>query len=100
MAQRHDYENFKDENRRTSNSDSKGRIVLGSKHANRTYRVQELPDGNILLEPIVMVHEREAWLYRNPEALAAVLEGIEQSKRGETVDLGSFAQYADDEIDD
>jgi hypothetical protein len=100
MAQRRDYEDAKHEHRRTSNSDSKGRIVLGSRFANRTYRVQELPDGNILLEPIVMVHEREAWLYRNPEALATVLEGIEQSKRGETVDLGSFAQYADLDTED
>ena len=87
-------------NFRTSQADSKGRIVLGATHADKAFRVRQLPDGNILLEPIVMVHEREAWLYRNPEALAMVRKGIEQSKRGEIVDLGSFAEHADDEIDD
>lgn len=29
----------------------------------------------------------------SPEVLASVERGLEQSKNGETVDLGSFAQY-------
>lgn len=29
-----------------------------------------------------------------------LVEGLRQSAAGEVVDLGSFAQYADDEIDD
>lgn len=31
---------------------------------------------------------------------AKLAEGIQQVKDGDTVDLGSFAKYADDEIDD
>lgn len=36
----------------------------------------------------------------NPEAQAMVQEGIRQSRAGETVSLGSFAQYADLDIED
>ena len=86
--------------KKTSNADAKGRVVLGPKYANKMFRVSEQPDGNLLLEPVVAVHEREVWFYRNPEAQAMVQEGIRQSRAGETVFLGSFAQYADLDIDD
>lgn len=86
--------------KKTSNADAKGRVVLGPQHANKMFRVSEQPDGNLLLEPVVAVHEREVWFYRNPEAQAMVQEGIRQSRAGETVSLGSFAQYADLDIED
>ena len=85
---------------KTSRSDSKGRVVLGPRHANKMFRVSEQPDGNILLEPMVAIHEREAWLFQNPEALAMVRKGIQESLAGERVYLGSFAQYAGLDIDD
>lgn len=44
---------------RTGFADPKGRIVLGSKFANKMFRVSEQPDGNLLLEPMIAVHERE-----------------------------------------
>ena len=85
---------------KTSNADSKGRIVLGPNHANKMFRVSEQPDGNLLLEPVVVMHEREVWLFQNPEALAMVQQGIAESRAGKGKYLGSFAQYADLDIDD
>jgi hypothetical protein len=54
--------------------------------------------GQILLSPQV-IHPEEAWLYKNPEALASVRRGLRQSASGKRYNLGSFLQYADDEID-
>jgi hypothetical protein len=86
--------------KKTSNSDAKGRVVLGPQFANKMFRVSEQADGNVLLEPVVTVHEREVWFYKNPEAQAMVQEGIRQSREGKGKYLGSFAEYANIDIDD
>ena len=85
---------------RTGNSDSKGRLVLGPKHANKMFRISEQPDGNLLLEPVVAVHEREVWFYRNQEVQGMVQEGIRQSRAGKGKHLGSFAKFAESVIED
>ena len=51
--------------------------------------------GQILLDPVVNIPERELWLWQNPDALASVQRGIQQSEAGEAHNLGSFAQYAE-----
>jgi hypothetical protein len=55
--------------------------------------------GQVLLSPEVSVPMHELWLYRNPEALKMVLRGLEEAREGKSIDLGSFAKYADDEIE-
>jgi hypothetical protein len=50
-----------------------------------------------LLEVSVPAHE--LWLYRNPEALKIVVRGLKEARGGELKDLGSFAKFADDEIE-
>lgn len=55
--------------------------------------------GQVLLSPEVSVPMHEAWLLRNPEALAKVKEGIRQASEGQLESIGSFAKYADDEIE-
>lgn len=52
----------------------------------------------IILEPMAEIPARELWLYKNPDALKAVQEGLKQSKEGKIVKRRSFAEYADDEI--
>jgi hypothetical protein len=55
--------------------------------------------GQILLSPEIGVPLHEAWLYKNPEALASVRRGLQDAAEGKVRDLGSFAEFADDEID-
>ena len=86
--------------KKTSNSDAKGRVVLGPQHANKMFRVSEQPDGNLLLEPLVAIHEREIWFYKNPEVQAMVQKGIRQSKAGRGKYLGSFAEFAEGDADE
>jgi hypothetical protein len=55
--------------------------------------------GQILLSPEIGVPLHEAWLYRDPEALASVRRGLQQAATGKVRQLESFAKYADDEIE-
>jgi hypothetical protein len=80
--------------------DSKGRITLGKLAQGVVqYKVQQEPDGKIVLFPEIAIPADEMWLYENKEALNAVLEGLAQSMSGKTkpLRLKSFAQYIDDE---
>jgi hypothetical protein len=80
--------------------DSRGRFSIGAIAKSKTYRVQVNDAGQILLDPVVAVPELELWLWQNPGAIASVQRGIEQVGAGEVHDLGSFAQYAEMEIED
>ena len=77
--------------------DAQGRIVIGKEHVNDTYAVEKLSNGDILLRPVVVIHKQEAWLFNNEGALASVKRGLKQAARGETHDLGSFADHAREE---
>jgi hypothetical protein len=80
--------------------DSRGRFSIGAIAKSKTYRVQMNDAGQILLDPVVAVPERELWLWQNSAAISSVQYGIEQAGAGEVHDLGSFAQYAEMEIED
>jgi hypothetical protein len=80
--------------------DERGRITLGNFAKSKTYKVMINDAGQILLNPVVTVPEPELWLWQNSSALAAVGRGLEQVAKQETYDLGSFAQYADLEVED
>lgn len=82
----------------TVRPDSKGRIALGAfAKGVSSFRVHKEEGGRVVLEPFVEIPEREHWLYKNPEALAMVEQGLRESAEGKTVRMGSFAQYLDDE---
>ncbi len=84
----------------TVEADARGRVTLPAgarKFAQATrFRVFTLEDGRIVLEPMVDVPAREAWLYKNPEAHRALEAGLASAKKKKPVGLGSFAKYADD----
>ena len=60
--------------------DSRGRLTLGTEFANRTVLVNEVSPGVVQVTAAEVVPSREAWLFKNPKALEAVLAGIEQVK--------------------
>ncbi len=46
------------------------------------------------------IPQEEQWLWQDPTAWAALERGLQQAQAGKGRSLGSFAQYADLEIDD
>lgn len=71
--------------------------ALGEQLHDLSFEVSLNEDLQIVLTPLVSVPAREAWLWKNPAARKSVLRGIEQAKRGELLDLGSFAGYVEEE---
>jgi hypothetical protein len=82
-------------------TDARGRLTLGAVAKEKKYKVFVNDMGQILLDPVVSIPERELWLWQNAEALDSVKCGLKQSAEGQGRSLGSFAQYAyaDLEID-
>ncbi len=84
----------------TIRPDSKGRIALGRlARGVSSFQATLDADGRIILEPYAEIPAREKWLFENPSALTAVREGLEQSVQGKVRTRGSFAKFANEEID-
>ena len=64
----------------TKTIDSRGRLILGKEYAGRMVIVDDTDPERLVITPAVAIPEREAWLYRNPQALASVRKGLEQAK--------------------
>lgn len=82
----------------TKTVDRRGRLSLGKSFADRLVIVEELPGGSLQITPAEAVPAREVWLYRNPKALASVMRGLDESKRGEAAeapDLDADNDWAD-----
>ena len=79
----------------SSRADERGRLTLGAVAKKKNYRVMINQSGQILLDPIVTIPEQEIWLWKNQAALNSVQQGLKESAAEETEDLGSFAEYAD-----
>jgi hypothetical protein len=64
--------------------DAKNRVVLRSIHVREgvTYHIYENSLGQIVLDPQVSIPVAEAWLYKNPEALASLRRGLDDATRG------------------
>jgi hypothetical protein len=61
-------------------TDCKGRLKLGAAFAHRTVIVEQCAD-EIIVRLARVIPEREAWLYANPVALAAVRRGLQQARK-------------------
>jgi hypothetical protein len=63
----------------TRHTDKKGRLTLGPDYADRDVTV-EYEAGRVIIERAVIIPEREAWLYQNPEALDRVRIGLAEAR--------------------
>jgi hypothetical protein len=60
--------------------------------------VSRQEDGKIVLDPLVEIPAREHWIYKNPEAMASLMRGIEDAKKGRIVEVDeNFSKFLDDE---
>lgn len=82
-------------------ADERARIAFGKAGVRRDdrYAVAVGDDGSILLTPLVTIPKRELLVWENEQLRASLARGLAQSAAGETVSLGDFADFADDEID-
>jgi hypothetical protein len=64
--------------------DSKRRVVLPASLVSEdvVYQVYSNEAGQILLDPQVLIPASEAWLFRNPKALASVKKGLADAAEG------------------
>lgn len=80
--------------------DTKGRITLGALAKGvSSFAITETKDHKIILEPYTEIPAREKWLFNNKSALKKVEQGLKDAAAGKVSKRGSFAKYADDEID-
>ena len=81
--------------------DSKGRITLGKLATGVSgFMVEVGPEGDLHLVPQIEIPAREKWIFENPEVLASIQRGMQQSRDGAVVEA-DFSQYAtDDDADD
>ena len=81
--------------------DARGRISLKGLFDNAdSFRAEKLDDGSILLTPFVEVPQREAWIYKNPEALSKLKKGLSQIGKEKAKYLGYFTQYINESDDE
>ncbi len=59
-----------------------------------TYHIHSNRMGQIILDPQVTIPASELWLFKDKKSLEMIEVGISQK---ESIDLGSFAQYVEDE---
>jgi hypothetical protein len=76
-------------------ADNRGRVTIARAGAKpgRRYRVYANIDGLVVLEPVVSIPEREMLVWESADLAQQVRAGINEAESGETVDLGSFAQF-------
>ena len=83
--------------------DSKKRLTLGEKvlklvntHTNADqFKIYYGEDGDILLRPMVSISGKEAWVYRNPEALKRIRQGLSEAAEGKIAKVKNLKKFAD-----
>ena len=64
----------------TRTADSKGRVTLGRRFANRTVIIREKDPTEVVVTLASVIPAREAWLLKNPKAKALLEKGLKNAK--------------------
>ncbi len=89
----------------TVNMDDKQRICLtrvlskDERENFSSFRIYR-DKGKIVLEPVVLIPEKDHWIYKDRKALASLMKGIKDAEEGRLHGLGSFAKYAEEDEED
>ncbi|MBI2265037.1 MAG: hypothetical protein HYU64_07675 [Armatimonadetes bacterium] len=83
--------------------DSKHRITLGgrlqklltSKLKIDSYQVFVGKEGDILLRPAVSIPSNEAWVYRNPEVIGKIRNGLQEAGNGKVEKVDNLEDFLD-----
>lgn len=83
-------------------ADERARIAFGKAGVRKDdrYAISTSDDGEILLTPLVSIPRRELLIWERQDLRDALALGLAESAAGETVDLGSFAEFLTDEEDE
>lgn len=68
---------------KTRTTDAKGRVTLPRGFADCLVDIEQVNEFEVRIRKVVTIPEREAWLWKNPTALAAVMTGLAEA-RGRT----------------
>ena len=82
-------------------ADERGRLPMGKSGVCKDdrYAVAVNDDGQILLTPLVSIPQRKLIVWEDQLLRESLARGLAEAAAGETVDLGSFAEYLDDAED-
>ena len=64
-------------------ADAKGRVLLGPNVAKRPVQVEDRGEGEWTIRLVEPVPIKEAWLFKNPEALRRLRNGVQQAQNRE-----------------
>jgi len=80
-------------------ADDRARVPVGKAGVRKDdrYAVAVNDDGTILLTPLVSIPKRELLVWEDEVVRASLARGLEESANDDTVDLGDFSAYSDDE---
>ena len=83
-------------------ADERGRLPMAKTGVRKDdrYAVAVNDDGQILLTPLVSIPPREVIVWENQMLRESLARGLAEAAAGQTESLGSFAQYADEDVED
>ena len=84
--------------------DAKKRINLGEKTIGmlsekfkaETFKVYVGEDGDILLRPVVIIPEKEAWIYENPAVLKEIRTGLSEAGQNKKKRVENLDKYLEE----